>query len=134
MKRDALERADVGLLAGQPGAELDLVGEVHQPEVALEPPVGLDQPEQLGAPVDRVDRLLDRLAVGGAVLAGDLLGQRPLEPGRASASRARTSAGATRCSLIALSRASRFWIAVAGWSVRCRTSPVNRSTARAPSW
>ena len=29
----ALDRADLGLLGGQPGAELDLVGEVHQPEV-----------------------------------------------------------------------------------------------------
>ena len=36
--------ADVGLLARQPGGELDLVGEVHQPEVALEPAVVLDQP------------------------------------------------------------------------------------------
>ena len=42
-----LQRADVGLLDGEPGAELDLVGEVHQPEVALEPAVGLDQAEQL---------------------------------------------------------------------------------------
>jgi hypothetical protein len=32
-----LGRPTSGWLAGQPGAELDLVGEVHQPELALEP-------------------------------------------------------------------------------------------------
>ena len=68
-----LERAHVGLLLGQPGAEGDLVGEVHQPEVGLQPAVGRDQLQQLAAPVDRGERLLDGLAVGLARLARALL-------------------------------------------------------------
>src|SRR3546814_13588206 len=56
----ALQRPALGPLGGQPGAELDLVGEVHQAEVALEPPVGRDELQQLGPPVDR-DRKSTRL-------------------------------------------------------------------------
>ncbi len=74
-----LDDAHVGLLDGQPGAELDLVGEVHQAQVALEPSVAGDQLEQLGAPVDREHRLLAGLAVALAVLAGDLGGELALE-------------------------------------------------------
>ena len=131
----ALHHADVGLLHGEPGAQLDLVGVVHQPEVALEPAVAHDEVHQLAPALDGVDRLRGRLEVGLAALAGLLLleraaGRRPRPRGRSRAPRS----GVTRCSLIAPSRARRFWIAVGGWSVRNRTSAVCRSTTRAPSW
>ena len=54
----ALDLADLRAALGEPRGERDLVGEVHQAEVRLEAAVGLDQAEQLGAPVDRGDRLL----------------------------------------------------------------------------
>ncbi len=64
----ALGRPHLRLLRGEPRTELDLVGEVHEPEVRLEPPVGRDQPEQLAAPVDGAHRVGDRREVGLAVL------------------------------------------------------------------
>ena len=64
----ALDLAHLGTGLRQPGGERDLVGEVHQAEVRLEPAVGLDQADQLGPLVDRRDRLLVLLAVGLAVL------------------------------------------------------------------
>jgi len=76
----ALGGADLGLLVGQPGGERDLVREVHQPQVGLHPPVGLDELQQLLAPLDGVERLLDRLQPGLAGLAGQLLVPGPLEP------------------------------------------------------
>ena len=99
----ALERTDLGLSVGQPGAELDLVGEVHQPEVALEPPVGLDQAEQLLAPAEGVEHLRDR-----ARLVLRVLRPRLLEARDACAVLERAHVvGLTRCSLIAASSASR---------------------------
>ena len=75
----ALDGTDLGALLGEPGGERDLVGEVHQPEVVLEPAVGLDELEELGAPVDREDRLLVALAVGLARLGRHAgLEERPL--------------------------------------------------------
>ncbi len=52
----ALQPTDLRTVAGQGGGERDLVAEVDQAEVALQPPVGLDQPEQVGPAVDRADR------------------------------------------------------------------------------
>ena len=75
-----LGRTHVGLERGESRAELDLVGEVHEPQVGLEPPVGLHQPEQLTAPVDRAHRVADRVEVGLAVLARLLLGHGADEP------------------------------------------------------
>ena len=78
----ALGDADLGLVGGEPGAELDLVGEVHQPEVGLHPPVAGDQAEQLAAALDGVGGLLDRVDVGRAVLARPLLLRGRHEPGQ----------------------------------------------------
>ncbi len=77
----ALHHADVGLLHGEPGAQLDLVGVVHQPEVALEPAVSHDEVHQLATALDGVDRLRGRLEVGLAALAGLLLLEREQEGG-----------------------------------------------------
>ena len=75
----ALGLAHLGAVAGEPGGERDLVGEVHQAEMVLQAAVGLDQVEQLGPAVDRADRLVVLVAVGLAVLGGHPLDeQRPL--------------------------------------------------------
>ena len=74
--------ADLGLVRGEPGAELDLVGEVHQPEVGLHPPVAGDQVEQLAAALDGVGGLLHRSDVRRPVLALSLLLGGGPEPGQ----------------------------------------------------
>ncbi len=76
----ALQLADLGLVVDEPGGQGDLVTEVHQPQVGLEPAVAADELEQLGPPVDGVDRLGRTLEVGLACLAGLLLLDRALEP------------------------------------------------------
>ncbi len=63
-----LRDADVGMVASEPGGQRDLVGEVHQPEVGLEPAVVLDEPQQLGPLGDLRDDLLE---VGLRLLRGD---------------------------------------------------------------
>ena len=73
--------ADLGLVGGEPGAELDLVGEVHQPEVGLHPPVAGNQVEQLAAALDGVGGLLHHADVRRPVLALALLLRCGPEPG-----------------------------------------------------
>ena len=68
-----LHRPDIGLVDGEPGAQLDLVGEVHQAEVTLEAAVADHEGHQLAAPLDGVDRLGRRLEVGLAPLRGLLV-------------------------------------------------------------
>ena len=94
----ALQRADVGAGAGQRGAERDLVGELHQPQRALQRAVVLDQRQQLLALVDHVEGLLQVAAPGHALGLAPRLLQGLLDPraapGRAADGRRRGWRGA----------------------------------------
>ena len=125
----ALERAHLGLLGGQPRAERDLVGEVHQPELRLQPAVALDQAEQLLAlAANLLEHLRDRRS-WPASAASAASNSGPLR-----ASNARTSLGADEVlGQLAVEREQVVDHGL-GCSLSSSTAPVCRSIARAASW